>query len=170
MACGLPVIVTGRGPALDFCTEETAYFVPAEEARIPAEDWPPELPTVRPATWFEPDTNALRGLMRHVFENRDEAKRKGDLAARARPGAIHLGSYGRADGAPAEAMARRLTTGQPDIVWRAPLFDVTGYANDAREFVLGLAEAGARVRAVPIPMAATCLSPRRTRWSAASSS
>ena len=43
-------------------------------------------------------------------------------------------------------MARRLTTGQPDIVWRAPLFDVTGYANDAREFVLGLADAGTECR------------------------
>lgn len=80
MACGLPVVVTGRGAALDYCTEETAYFVPAAEEAFPPDDWPPELPTVRPATWFEPDLAALRRLMRHVFEYREEASRKGALA------------------------------------------------------------------------------------------
>jgi glycosyltransferase involved in cell wall biosynthesis len=37
-----------------------------------------------------------------------------------------------------------------DVIWRAPLFDVTGYANEARSFVLGLDALGARVRASPI--------------------
>ena len=29
MACGLPVIVTGAGPALDYATDETAFLIPA---------------------------------------------------------------------------------------------------------------------------------------------
>ena len=29
MACGLPVIVTGYGAALDYCNEENAYLIPA---------------------------------------------------------------------------------------------------------------------------------------------
>jgi len=29
MACGLPVIVTGAGPALDYASEETAFPIPA---------------------------------------------------------------------------------------------------------------------------------------------
>jgi glycosyltransferase involved in cell wall biosynthesis len=78
MACGLPVIVTGRGPALDYCSEETAYLIPAKEAFL--REWLPELPTVHPVTWFEPDPVELRRLLRHVFEHRDEARRKGALA------------------------------------------------------------------------------------------
>ncbi len=34
MACGLPVIVTGSGPALDYCTEENAFFIPARTVRF----------------------------------------------------------------------------------------------------------------------------------------
>ena len=80
MACGLPVIATGLGPTLDYCADGTAYLLPAEEVPYPHE-WPPELPTVRPATWFEPDAAELRRLMRHVFEHRDEARRTGDRAS-----------------------------------------------------------------------------------------
>jgi glycosyltransferase involved in cell wall biosynthesis len=29
LACGLPVIVTGAGPALDYASEETAFLIPA---------------------------------------------------------------------------------------------------------------------------------------------
>jgi glycosyltransferase involved in cell wall biosynthesis len=28
MACGLPVIITGAGPALDYASDRTAYFIP----------------------------------------------------------------------------------------------------------------------------------------------
>jgi len=35
MACGLPVIVTGYGPALDFCTDSNACLVPARMVRFP---------------------------------------------------------------------------------------------------------------------------------------
>jgi glycosyltransferase involved in cell wall biosynthesis len=80
MACGLPAIVTGRGPVLDYCSDETTYFVPAEEVPYPHE-WPPELPTVVPATWFEPELGELRRLMRHVFEHREEARRRGERAS-----------------------------------------------------------------------------------------
>ena len=81
MACGLPVIVTGRGAALDFCTGELAYLIPATETPFPRRRWPRRLPTVQPVTWAEPDAHALRRLMRHVFEHRDEARQKGALAA-----------------------------------------------------------------------------------------
>jgi glycosyltransferase involved in cell wall biosynthesis len=79
MACGLPVIATGRGPTLDYCTDESAYLVPASEVPYPYE-WPKELRTVHPATWFEPDLGELRRLMRHVVEHRDEARHRGALA------------------------------------------------------------------------------------------
>jgi glycosyltransferase involved in cell wall biosynthesis len=80
MACGLPVIVTGAGAALDYCTEETAFLVPAREVEYPYE-WPEELPTVRPATWLEPDEAELRHLMRYVFEHEGEARERAGRAS-----------------------------------------------------------------------------------------
>ena len=38
MACGLPVIVPDYGPALEHCTEESAWFVKAREMRLPVQD------------------------------------------------------------------------------------------------------------------------------------
>ena len=67
MACGLPVVVTGWGASRDFCHETFAYLVPALERRVPRRLWP-DLPTVGPPTWCEPDMAVLRRLMRHVFE------------------------------------------------------------------------------------------------------
>lgn len=36
------------------------------------------------------------------------------------------------------------------VVWQAPLFDLSGYTDEARQFVLGLHEAGIPVKAVPL--------------------
>jgi glycosyltransferase involved in cell wall biosynthesis len=80
MACGLPVITTGRGPALDYCTPDNAYLVPAEEQPV-GDDWDARFPTVRQPTWFEPDRRALRDRMREVFDNRDAARRVGVRAS-----------------------------------------------------------------------------------------
>jgi hypothetical protein len=38
------------------------------------------MPTVAPPVWAEPDVSALRRTMRHVFENRDEAREVGRRA------------------------------------------------------------------------------------------
>jgi glycosyltransferase involved in cell wall biosynthesis len=61
-----------------------------------------------------------------------------------------VGADGRRDRPPARAATGAGLSGTPEIRWRAPLFDVTGYATEARELVLGLAAAGARVQAVPV--------------------
>jgi GT2 family glycosyltransferase/Tfp pilus assembly protein PilF len=79
MACGLPVIVTGYGAALDFCSVETAYLIPSREVKYPKKmlgnketvDYP----------WLaEPDEEALHDLMHHVIQHSDEAKAKGSRA------------------------------------------------------------------------------------------
>lgn len=81
MACGLPVIVTGAGPAAEYCSEETAYFVPATQVPVPGEVWPPSLPTEHPPSWYEPDLGALKQLMRHAYERPAEGRRKGAAAS-----------------------------------------------------------------------------------------
>lgn len=81
MACGLPVIVTGAGPAAEYCTEAVGYLVPATEVPVPATVWSRSLPTPRPPQWYTPDVDALRRFMRRVYEHQDEARRKGARAS-----------------------------------------------------------------------------------------
>lgn len=81
MACGLPVIVTGFGSALDFASSEFAYFVPARVTEF-AEDAVGDIHTIGRPFWAEPDARELARLMRYVFEHRDEARAKGARAAR----------------------------------------------------------------------------------------
>ena len=73
-AAGRPVIMTGFGGQLDFLPEELAYLVNYR------------LVDVRPRLtdrwghghhWAEPDVEHAAALMRHVYENRGEAREKG---------------------------------------------------------------------------------------------
>jgi glycosyltransferase involved in cell wall biosynthesis len=80
MACGKPVITTGVGPAVEFCSEEVGYLLPAKEVEVP-EPPPPLGPLSGPWTWFEPNVAALAQTMRHVYQNRAEAVGRGRRAA-----------------------------------------------------------------------------------------
>jgi glycosyltransferase involved in cell wall biosynthesis/tetratricopeptide (TPR) repeat protein len=75
MASGRPVIVTGYGPTLDYCTPETAYLVPACE--VPLDE---DLDTVAAPFWAEPNQDMLRYYLRHVIENPDAARARGEAA------------------------------------------------------------------------------------------
>lgn len=80
MACGKPVITTAEGPSQDFCSPATEYLVPANECQVP-EDPPAFGPLAGEFTWFEPDATALAGALRRVFQNQQEAARRGAAAA-----------------------------------------------------------------------------------------
>lgn len=82
MACARPIIVTGHGAALDFCSSDVGYLIPAKEVVFP-EMRVGDFPTCGPPVWAEPDEDALVRLLRHVFTHRDEAAEKG-RAARAK--------------------------------------------------------------------------------------
>lgn len=73
MACGLPVIATGWGAQADFLDDETAYPL-SHERLVPAQA---KCPYYQGFNWAEPSYEHLRTLMRHVYENREEARRKG---------------------------------------------------------------------------------------------
>jgi glycosyltransferase involved in cell wall biosynthesis/cytochrome c-type biogenesis protein CcmH/NrfG len=81
MACGLPVIVTNAGAALDFCSEERAYLLPCRITPLP-EKRVGDLETVDSPFVAEPDSDALAALLRHVFNHPDQARARG-AAARA---------------------------------------------------------------------------------------
>ena len=77
MACGLPVIATAWGAQTDFISHEIAYPLDIE-GLVPAEA---KCPYYEGFNWAEPSYDHLRALMRYVFENRDEAERKGARAS-----------------------------------------------------------------------------------------
>lgn len=78
MACGLPVIVTDYSAPADFLDESIAY--PLRVEKLVDVDEPAFYPPAC-GQWAQPDLAHLRALMRHVFENRDEARAKGLRAA-----------------------------------------------------------------------------------------
>ena len=77
MACGLPVVVTGHGAALDFCDEANAYLVPAREVGLP-DRRVGHLETVGVPTLAEPDVHALAAILRRVVAEPGEALRRGE--------------------------------------------------------------------------------------------
>jgi glycosyltransferase involved in cell wall biosynthesis len=80
MACGTPIITTGAGPAVEFCSAEQGYLLPSKEVEVP-EPLPPVGRLSGDWTWFEPSVAALAQTMRHVYENRDEAAARGRKAS-----------------------------------------------------------------------------------------
>ncbi|MCE5336665.1 MAG: tetratricopeptide repeat protein [Desulfobacteraceae bacterium] len=79
MACEKPVIVTGYGAALDFCSPDNAYLIPSQVALFP-EKRIENMETVDFPWLAEPDRAALGELMRHVLDNPEEARAKGQAA------------------------------------------------------------------------------------------
>ena len=76
MACGLPVVVTGYGAALDFCDEANAYLLPACEVYFPSRRVG-ELGTVDYPWLAEPDVEALADTLRRVADDRAAARQLG---------------------------------------------------------------------------------------------
>ncbi|MBI3090168.1 MAG: glycosyltransferase [Candidatus Tectomicrobia bacterium] len=77
MASGLPVLVSRGGACDDFCTDAGSYFIPTSRRTLDLRE-----PTVRPAWLLEPDVEALTEILRRVYRNDEERRRKG-AAARA---------------------------------------------------------------------------------------
>jgi glycosyltransferase involved in cell wall biosynthesis len=79
MACGKPVVTTAAGPAPEFCPPGASYLIRAVEAPV-ADPAPPFGEFSREWTWFEPDLVELAAALRAIYEDREEAKRRGALA------------------------------------------------------------------------------------------
>ena len=74
LACGLPVIATRWSGHLDFLREEICYFADCELRPVP---WNNDVELSAGHHWAEVSVERLRKLMRHAFENREEAWEKG---------------------------------------------------------------------------------------------
>ena len=80
MACGISVIVPNKGACLDFCNEETAFFVPSQETTL-SEKKVGNLDTVDFPWWLSIDPIDLQRVMRFAYENRNLVKEKGKKAS-----------------------------------------------------------------------------------------
>ena len=78
MACGLPTIATDWGAHTEFVHEGVAYPLRVR-GTIPAVA---KCPYYEGFSWADPDPEHLRTLLREVYENREEARRRGAAAAR----------------------------------------------------------------------------------------
>jgi glycosyltransferase involved in cell wall biosynthesis len=76
MAIGKPVIGTGYSGNVDFMNAENGYLVDYTVGRVgpDCEIYPPE------GEWAQPSVEHAAELMRHVYENREEAASKGARA------------------------------------------------------------------------------------------
>ncbi len=78
MALGKPVIATRYGGTLDFMTDQNSYLVDHGWTTV----GPAAHPYPADATWAEPDLDHAARLMREVFDNQAEARRRGEQARR----------------------------------------------------------------------------------------
>ena len=77
MACGLPTIATDWGAHTEFAHDGIGYLLRVQ-GTIPAVS---KCPYYEGYSWADPDPEHLRFLLRHVYENPKEARRKGQAAA-----------------------------------------------------------------------------------------
>jgi glycosyltransferase involved in cell wall biosynthesis len=77
MACELPVIATAWSAHCDFICEDTGYLLPID-GLVPAVA---KSPYYQGFKWAQPSEFHLRRLMRHVYENQEEARAKGKRAS-----------------------------------------------------------------------------------------
>jgi len=77
MSSGLPVISTDWSAQTEFMEDDICYPIQVK-SMIPAIA---KCPYYEGFEWADPDIDHLKQLMRHVYENRDEASQKGRLAA-----------------------------------------------------------------------------------------
>jgi GT2 family glycosyltransferase len=78
MACGLPAIATDWGAHREFVHPGIAYPLPVR-GTVPAVA---KCPYYDGFSWADPDPDQLRRLMRQVYENQEEARSRGQAAAR----------------------------------------------------------------------------------------
>ena len=79
MACGLPVIITGHGASLDFCSAETALLIPATEVKL-QEKKMGHWETVDYPWICDPDIKDLKSMMKFVVKNPEKAQSMGKVA------------------------------------------------------------------------------------------
>ena len=81
MCMGLPTIGTRWGGSLEFMNEKNSYLVDCELKDV-SEAAAAEYPLFSGQRWAQASIEHLRSLMRHVYEDREDAATRGARARR----------------------------------------------------------------------------------------
>lgn len=152
MAMGKPVIGTRWSSHLDFMTDENSYLINVE-GLVPVDaDQTRENPFyTSDQRWAQPSIKHTAALLREVFDDRDHSRAVGlrahrDIKMAWTPTRTaewiieRIKALGRAKHTGRSATRTRSAPPleNPAVVWRAPIFDPSGYADEARHFLIGL--------------------------------
>lgn len=77
MACGTPAIVPNVGPGRDYCDIETSFLLPIHADTLEQK----ELTSPDSSSWSNIEQSPLRKMLRYVYKNIDEVKKKGKKAS-----------------------------------------------------------------------------------------
>ncbi len=80
MAMGLPTIATGWSGNMQFMNQENSYLIDVLDFRVINDEMTRITPNYKNQKWAEPSEAHLRQLMRHAYENQNEAKNRGVIA------------------------------------------------------------------------------------------
>jgi glycosyltransferase involved in cell wall biosynthesis/GT2 family glycosyltransferase len=145
MAMGLPTIGTRSGGNLDFMNDDNAYLVDCKIVPVP-EAGIEETPDYRGHQWAEPDVMDLRRVMRTVFEEREESKKKSEEGRRVALERHSWRPVARAiEARLKEGGVRPLRSRLPDLLpvtWEGPHRIAFGIAEVNREIGAALKESG----------------------------
>ncbi len=81
MICQLPVVGTNWSGNTAFMGDANSYLLNYKLVPVPEIGWR-EVPPYQGGQWAEPDSDHLVETLRHIVDNRDEARAKGALASR----------------------------------------------------------------------------------------
>ncbi|MDP6505210.1 MAG: glycosyltransferase, partial [Planctomycetota bacterium] len=146
MASGLPTIGTSWSGNTEFMNEENSYLIRSSVAEVSPEAVAEE-PLFQGHRWAEPSAEHLRSLMRGVFENREESRRKGQVARE-----YVTENYSRERVAEhikdrLEVIRLQKRSADPNrLLWKAPVNGLDAFSMDSRSHILGLDQLGITMR------------------------
>jgi len=150
MTSGLPVIATRWSGQLEFMNDDNSYLIDIEGLSDVDEEQVKDNPYYAGHKWAEPSVESTKLQMREVFENRKESKEKGEYA---RQDILNnwtiVNTANKIEKRLLDIKDEKSHTNIPRqviekadkkdrLVWNAPVLDPSGYADDARDLILGI--------------------------------
>ena len=161
MAMGLPTLAPNWGGQLQFMHEANSYLIEVEGLEpIDADQQRDNAYYTPDLRWAIPSSIHTAERMREVFEDPGTARERGRRAREevferwSVPAAVErFDALARdlGDRAPSRGAAPDRFAAPARVIWNSPLYDPSGYADEARQLVLGLDDLGMPVRCLPVP-------------------
>ena len=165
MATGLPTIGTNWSAHVDFMNAANSYLIDIDGlVNVPEDMTKLSYFYTSDQKWAQPSVSHLGELMRHVVDHPQEARAKGrqaqlDISTRWNIDRMATALFElaqdimapkQADEVTVEAPNQLTQEEHPNVAWCGPIWDPSGYADEARTFLLGLNAAKVPLWSFPI--------------------